>query len=154
MASGSQITDNGRHVTLKPQGPACRDIKEFRFQEAGPATTVDLERSSVGGIADLSYDHFTGELKPINGATVSLYAKDGGWWWSGEPAKRNDYPGEQECRGTRNEGRDSFSKDDLEAKFSIFCIKTAEGHDGFLIVRPVPEQKPDAYYVYTYTWVR
>ncbi len=114
---------------------------------------MDLERSA-GGIADLSYDHFTGELKPINGARVSLYDKNSGWWWEGKPSKRSDYPGEEQCRGQRPEGRDAFSKDDLTAEFSIFCIKTAEGHDGFLFVRPVVDQKPDAYYVYTYIWVR
>lgn len=115
---------------------------------------VDLERSSSAGTADLAYDHLTGELKPINGASVSLYAKDSGWWWGSEPSKRSDYPGEQECRGKRAEGRNVFSTDDLKAKFSIFCIKTAENRDGFLIIRPLAEAKPDAYDVYSYIWVR
>ena len=75
-ASGSQNTDNGPLTTLKLHGPACRDVKEFQFQEAGQKTAVDLERSYAGGTTDLSYDHFTGELKPINGARVSLYYKD------------------------------------------------------------------------------
>ncbi len=151
--SGSQITDNGPLTTLYPHGPARIDVKEFQFQEARQETVVDLERPPAGGIADLAYDHFTGELKPINGATVSLYDKDDEWL-EGEPENRSGYPGEQECRGKRNEGREAFSKDDLEADFSIFCIKTAEDHDGFLFVRPVAGQKPDAYYVYTYIWVR
>jgi hypothetical protein len=153
-ASTSQITDNEPYTTPKLHGPACRDVKDFQFQEASRDATVDLEHSPVGRIADLSYDHFTGELKPINGARIALYAKDSGWPWEGEPDKRSDYPGEQECHGKRTEGRNAFSKEDLEAKFSIFCIKTAEGHDGFLIVRPVAELKPDAYYVYSYIWVR
>ncbi len=96
-------------------------------------------------------------MKPINGARVSLYNKDNGWGWSpwgNEPDNRSDFPGEQECQGKRIEGQDTFSKDDLEAKFSIFCIKTAEGHDGFLYVRPVAKQKPDAYQVYSFIWVR
>lgn len=151
--SGSQITGNGPLTTLRVHGPARIDVKEFQFQEAGQETVVDLERSSAERIADLSYDHFTGELKPINRATVSLYDKDDGWL-EGEPDKRSDYPSEQECRGKRAEGREVFSKDDLKANFSIFCIKTAEDHDGFLFVRPVAGQKPDAYYVYTYIWVR
>ena len=152
-ASESQITDNGSLTTLKPHGPACIDVTEFQFLGTGHQTAVDLEKSRAGGIADLSYDHFTGELKPINGARVALYAKDSGWWGD-EPRKRSDYPGEQECRGKRAEGQNVFSADDLKAKFSIFCIKTAEGHDGFLLIRPVAEQSPDAYYVYAYVWVR
>jgi hypothetical protein len=156
-AVGSQSTDNGPLTTVKLHGRACRDVSEFQFQEAGQETTADLEGSYAGGIADLSYDHFTGELKPVNGARVSLYDKDNGWgwsWWGNAPHKRSDYPGEQECRGKRTEGRNAFSKDDLKAKFSVFCITTAEGHDGFLVVRPVAEQKPDAYDVYSYIWVR
>jgi hypothetical protein len=146
-------TGNGSSTTLTAHGPARIDVKEFQFQETSLETAVDLERSPAGGIADLSYDHFTGELKPINGARVALYAKDSGWWGD-EPSKRSDYPGEEECRGNRAEGQNVFSADDLKAKFSIFCIKTAENHDGFLLIRPVAEAKPDAYYVYTYTWVR
>jgi len=102
----------------------------------------------------LSYDHFTGELKPINGARVLLYAKDSGWWWGGEPDKRSDYPAEEKCHNKSTEGQGAFSKDDLKAKFSIFCIKTAENHDGFLFVTPIADQKPDAYTVYTYIWIR
>lgn len=150
-ASGSQVNTG---PTLTVHGAARIDVKEFRFQETGQETAVDLERSPSGGTADLAYDHLTGELKPINGTRVSLYAKDSGWWWGSEPSKRSDYPGEQECRGKRAEGRDAFSADDLKAKFSIFCIKTAENRDGFLIIRPVAEAKPDAYDVYSYIWVR
>jgi hypothetical protein len=156
-AVGSQGTDHGPFTTQNLHGPACRDVKDFQFQEAGQETAVDLERSYSGGIADLSYDHFTGELKPINGTRISLYDKDNGWgwsWWGNKPDKRSDYPGEQECRGKRTEGRNAFSKDDLKTRFSIFCITTAEGHDGFLIVTPVAAQKPDAYDVYTHIWVR
>jgi hypothetical protein len=156
LASGSQITDNRSLTTLKLHGPACRDVTEFDFQEAGQVTTADLEHSPTGGTVDLSYDHFTGELKPIYGARVSLYYKDNGWpgWLGNKPRARSGYPGEQECRGKRSEELDAFSKEDLSAEFSIFCIKTAEGHDGFLIVRPVAEQKPAAYSGYTYIWVR
>ena len=155
-APGSQIADNGLLVTLKIHGPACRDVKEFKFEEASQKTAVDLEHSA-GGTADLSYDHFTGELKPINGALVSFYDEDNGLGWSPwgyNPDDRSDFPGEQQCRGQRTKGQGAFSKDALEAKFSIFCIKTAEGHDGFLYVRPVAKQKPDAYYVYSFIWVR
>lgn len=156
-ATGSQIADNGLLTTSKLHGPACRDIKEFQFQEAGQDTAVDLEHFSSGGIADLSYDHFTGELKPINRTRVSLYYEDNGWGWSpwgNEPKNRGDYPGEQECQEKRAGGQDVFSKDDLKAKFGIFCITTAEGHDGFLIVRPMANHKPAAYDVYSYIWVR
>lgn len=156
LASGSQIIDNRSLTTLKLHGPACRDVTEFEFQEAGQITTADLEHSPAGGTVDLSYDHFTGELKPINGARVSLYYKDNGWpgWLGNKPGTRSDYPGEQECQGKRNEELDTFSKEDLAAEFSIFCIETAEGHDGFLIVRLIAKQKPAAYSVYTYIWVR
>lgn len=150
---GSQITNSGSLPALNVHPPACIEVKEFQFQEGGQETMVDLERSSSGGTADLAYDHFTGELKPINRALVSLYSKDSGWF-SGEPSKRSDYPGEQECHGKRVDGRNAFGEDDLKASFSIFCIKTAEGHDGFVYIKPVPETKPVAYYVYTYTWVR
>jgi hypothetical protein len=153
-ASVSQTTGNGLNATPKIHGPACRDVNEFQFQEAGRETEVDLEHSPVGKITDLYYDHLTGDLRPIRGARVVLYTKDSGLPWGGEPDKRSDYPGELECQGKRTEERGAFSKDDLGAKFSIFCINTAEGHDGFLVIRPVAEQKPDAYYVYSYIWVR
>jgi hypothetical protein len=155
LLSGSQITGNGPVTTLS-LGPACRDVTQHQFQEAGQETTVDLEHSSAGGTADLSYDHFTGDLKPIHGATVSRYKKYNGWWWplGNQPTTRSDYPGERECRENRASEQHVFSKDDLAAEFSIFCIKTAEGHDGFLIVNPRANQKPDAYDVYAYIWVR
>ena len=132
------------------------DVKDAEFQEAGQDTIVDLEHYFAGGTADLSYDHFTGELKPIKGSKVSLYYKDNGWGWplGNEPQNRSDYPGEQECREQLTKGQDTFSKEDLGATFSIFCIKTAEGHDGFLIVRPIANHKPNAYNVYSYIWVR
>lgn len=158
-ASGSQIADNGPNIIPKLRGPACRDVKEFQFQEADQYTKVDLEHASAGGTTDLSYDHFSGGLKPINEATVSLYDKDNGlgWlgtWFENEPKNRGAYPGEQECREKRTKGEHAFNKDDLEAKFSIFCIKTAENHDGFLLVKPIANQKPAAYDVYSYIWVR
>ena len=148
-ASGSQIVDNV-HV------PVCRVVKEFQFEEAGHDTKVDLEHSSEGGATDLSYNDLTGELKLDHGARVSFVYNDNGWdgWpWENEPKNRGDFPGEQECRN-RTDWRGAFSKDNLDAKFSIFCIKTADGHDGFLYVRPIDKHKPNAYYVYSYIWIR
>jgi hypothetical protein len=155
--SGSQVAGNGLPTTWNLHGPACRDVKEFQLQEAGQDTVVDLEHFSVGRIADLSYDHLTGELKPINGTRISLYYEDNGWgWlpWGNEPQNRGDYPGEQECQQKRINEQGAFNKDDLNANFSIFCIETAEHHDGFLIVKPLRNHKPDAYDVYSYIWVR
>jgi hypothetical protein len=154
--SGSQIVDNGPLATQNLHGPVCRDVNEFQFQEAGQDTEVDLEHSSAGGKTDLYYNDSTGELKLIHGARVSFVYNDNGWdgWpWENEPENRGDFPGEQECRN-RTKWLGAFIKDNLEAKFSIFCIKTAEGHDGFLYIRPLPKHKPDAYYVYSYIWVR
>ncbi len=156
-APGSTINviDNGPPpATLDARGPARIDVKEFDFQEAGEETAVDLERAPPGTTVDLSYDHISGELKPINGAKVSLYAKSGWGLWS-EPEKRSDYPGEQECRERPAEvWRDAFSEDDLKAEHSIFCIRTAEGNAGFLFIKPDNDLKPVGYYVYTYIWVR
>lgn len=137
-------------TTLDARGPADVNLKEFTFEETGQHTVVDLERTP--GTADLSYDHITGVLKPINGAKVSLYNRDDGFWES-EPGVRSDYPGEQQCR-EKSDGdwRDVF--DNLETSFNIYCIQTAENSYGFLYIVPIENQKPNAYYVYTYTWVR
>ncbi|PZS22382.1 MAG: hypothetical protein DLM60_04590 [Pseudonocardiales bacterium] len=106
---------------------------------------------------DLSYDHLTGELKPMTGVTVSRYENpDQGWFGGHDPEKRSDYPGEEYCKNERIQKKEDirFKTDDLKAKLSIFCIKTAQDHNGFLIVKPIPDQKPDAYDVYSYVWVR
>lgn len=161
-ASGSivSVTDDGPPTTPQPPygpGPARIDVKQFDFQEAGQQTEVDLELS--GTAADLSYDHFSGELKPTIGAMVFLYDKDGLGFDT--PSKRSDYPGEQECRNNRDKEnlfqkwQDAFSKEDLEGnKFSIFCIETVEGHVGLLFIEPDESKKPIAYKIYSHTWVR
>lgn len=151
------VTDGGSPTTLQPPyGPARIDPKQFRFEEAGQETEVDLELS--GTTDDLSYDHFSGEFKPINGAQVFLYDKDD--WGPDKPTKRSDYPGEKECHDRRDkdnlirEWQDAFSEDDLEGAFSIFCIRTAEGNLGLLFIEPDDSKKPVAYDVYSHTWVR
>jgi hypothetical protein len=49
LASGSQIAGNGSLTMLTLHGPACRDVTEFEFREAGQVSTVDLEHSPAGG---------------------------------------------------------------------------------------------------------
>ncbi len=153
-----RVTDSEAHMTLQPPyAPARIDVKQFNFQEAGQETEVDLELS--GTTVDLSYDHFSGELKPIKGAKVFLYDKDG--WGPDKPEKRSDYPGEKECHDRRDkEGQgqtwlDYFSADPKEMlSFSTFCIKTAEGNLGLLFIEPDDSKKPVAYDVYSHIWVR
>ncbi len=154
-APGSTIKliDNGPPAKkLEYVGPARVDVEEFHFNENSQDTDVDLERSRSGAITDLYYNHQTAELTPIHGAKVSTYATHGEW---GKPSARNDYPSEQECQQKllENPG-DTFNKDDLKEAYSIFCIKTAEGDLGFIFLKPDSDQKPLAYYAYTYTWVR
>lgn len=152
-APGSTIklTDNGPPTKLEAFGPAHIDIEEFHFNETSKETFVDLESSSSGTDTDLSYNHVTAELKPINGAKISTYAT---YHWT-DPSARSDYPSEQECLQKRREDWvDAFGKDDLKAKERIFCIKTAEGDFDFLFIKPDLDQKPVPYYVYSYTWVR
>ncbi|MGH3548082.1 MAG: hypothetical protein ACRDQU_08195 [Pseudonocardiaceae bacterium] len=117
-------------------------------------STIDLSASRRQPY-DLSYDHFTGKLKPMDGVTVLRYEDwDHGLLGGREPDKRSDYPGEEDCRKKRTKETPEFNEDDLKNKLSIFCIKTAQEHDGFLIIKPIPDQKPDAYDVYSYIWVR
>jgi hypothetical protein len=133
-------------------------VKQFLFEEAGQETEVDLEPS--GTAVDLSYDHFSGELKPINGAQLFLYDKDG--WLFDKPEIRSDYPGEKDCHDRRDRGgrtqewQDAFSAEDLNGtvKFSTFCIKTADGNLGLLFIEPDDSKKPVAYDVYSHIWVR
>jgi hypothetical protein len=154
-----RVTDSAAYMTLQPPyAPARIDLKQFHFQEAGQETEVHLELS--GTTADLSYDHFSGEFKPINGAQVFLYDKDG--WGPDRPEKRSDYPGEKECHDARDKDgqiqrwQGFFSADDLKGtlEFSTFCIKTAEGNLGLLFIEPDDSKKPVAYEVYSHTWVR
>jgi len=145
-----EVTDNGPPTELGAFGPARMDVEEFHFYDTSEETEVDLERSRSGTIADLSYDHISGELKLINGAKVATYDT---YDWR-EPNERNDYPSEQECLQKRPEDWRAFGKDDFEFKYLIACVKTAEGDLGFLFLDPDLDKKPDAYYVYTYTWVR
>ena len=113
---------------------------------------MTLERSHSGTTTDLFYNHITAELKPINGAQVSTYTTHDMW---GMPRARSDHPSEQECLQRRREDwSNTFNKEDLNAKYSIFCIKTAEGDPGFLFIEPNFGKKPISYYFYTYTWVR
>lgn len=161
-ARPAAVGDIGYQPPTTPQppygpGPARIDVKQFHFHEAGQETEVDLEFS--GTHPDLSYNHFSGEFRPIYGAGVFLYDKDD--VGPDKPTKRSDYPGEQECRNNRDkdnlirEWQGAFSKDDLEGnKFSIFCIKTVEGHVGLLFIEPDESKKPIAYEVYSHTWVR
>jgi hypothetical protein len=153
------VTDSELSTTLQPPyGPARIDPKQFHFEEAGQETEVDLELS--GTTADLSYDHFSGEFKPINGAQVFLYDRDG--LGPDKPAKRSDYPGEKECHDRRDqenqiqEWRDFFSEEGYRGmlKFSTFCIRTAEGNFGLLFIEPDDSKKPVSYQVYSHTWVR
>lgn len=147
-----KLTDNGPPTKLEAFGPARIDVEEFHFNETSEDTYVDLERSHSGTTTDLFYNHITAELKPINGAQVSTYATHDMW---GMPRARSDHPSEQECLQRRREDwSNTFNKEDLNAKYSIFCIKTAEGDLGFLFIEPNFGEKPISYYFYTYTWVR
>jgi hypothetical protein len=147
-----KLTDNGPPTKLEAFGPAHVDVEELHFNENSKDTYVDLERSRSGTTTDLSYDHMTAELKPINGAKISKYATHSSW---GAPSSRSDYPSEQECsQKSREDYANAFNKDDLKATYSIFCIKTAEGDLGFLFIEPNFDDKPISYYVYSYTWVR
>lgn len=139
-------------VLSEVPGPADIDAEEFHFHESGQDAVVDLERSSAGTTPDLSYDHITGRLSPINDAEVSLYSRYSGWFGN-EPDERTDFPGEHECRQKRDWGR-AFSDEDLAAEYSSFCIRTREGHLGFLFIRPDNDEKPKGYRVYSHTWVR
>lgn len=139
-------------ATPEVPGPADIDVKEFYFEETGQQTVVNLERSPLRTTPDLSYDHFTGVLAPIYGANVSLYRKDS--LFSGEPDVRSDYPGEQQCNKPEGGWQGKFSEVDLEAAFSIYCIQTADKSFGFLYIKPLENRKPNAYYVYSYIWIR
>ncbi len=123
-------------------------------------STTDLSANRLSSEPppyDLSYNHLTGELKPMAGVTVSRYENwNQGWFGGRDPEKRSDYPGEEYCKNERIQKKEEnrFKTDDLKAELSIFCIKTVQDHNGFLIVKPIPDQKPDAYDVYSYIWVR
>lgn len=148
------MTDNGPATKLASQStePAREDVEEFHFSAISADTDVDLERSRSGTAADLSYDHATGVLKAINGAKVALYATYS--WWT-KPGSEKDYPSENECRNKRPEDwKENVNKDDLNSRYSSYCIKTAENDLGYLFIEPDFDKKPDSYYVYTYTWVR
>jgi len=151
IGSTIEVTDNGPPTKLEAFGPARLDVEEFHFHETSEETDVDLERSRSGTIPDLSYDHITAEFKPIHGAKISIYDT---YRWAG-PDVRKDYPSELEClKVPAEDWKNAFSEDDLDNRYIIACIKTAEADMGFLLIQPDTDRKPVAYYVYTHTWVR
>lgn len=142
-----EITDDGPPTELRAHDRARVDVEEFYFHEFSKETEVDLEISQSGITADLSYDHITGELKPINGAQISRvkkYGSKGGY----------DLPSEWDCMQEKG-WKDSFSRDDLDPDKNVLaCIKTAEADLGYVVIGIDGDKKPTAYLFYSWIWVR
>jgi hypothetical protein len=153
------VTDSGPPAKTGPYGPARIDIEEFDFTETSPAVEVDVEHLQGGTMNDLSYNHLTGELKLINetqaGGLKKYREQAGNWHRAAGIGLHDKLPGEYECLHTpRAAWRSSFGADDLSADTIITCIKTAEGDLGYLVIGRDRDQKPVAYHVYSYIWVR
>ncbi|HEU5156784.1 MAG TPA: hypothetical protein VFU43_07280 [Streptosporangiaceae bacterium] len=153
------VTDNGPPRKVVPHGPARIDIEEFEFTSTSEPIEVDLERRQGGTTPDLSYSHLTGELAPINGtriAGIKKYREKKGRWLRAPGIQLQDkLPGEYEClKIQRDAWQHRFGPKDLVADTVIACVKTAEGDLGYLVIGRDRAQKPVAYYVYSYTWVR
>jgi len=160
-APGSTITvsDAGPPAPTGAHGPARIAIEEIDFSETSAATIVDLEHGQGGTTNDLSYDHITGELTPISGAKISKLVryreKKGGWTRDAGINLGKKVPGENEClRTPQNDWKSTFARDDLKADTVIACVKTSEGEIGYLVIGRDRDEKPVAYHVYSYVWVR
>jgi hypothetical protein len=153
-ATGStiKVIDIGPPSKLESHPAARIDVEGIHYYDTSGDTDVDLERSRSGTRNDLSYDHITGEMKPINGAQISQVKTDGFW----STLDGSDVPSENECLNTpANEWQDRFSADDLEDGDNVIvCIKTAEGDVGYLVIQVDGTRKPVRYEIYSYVWVR
>jgi len=158
---GSTITvdDAGGAAKVGPHPAARIDIEEFNFAAQSADTTVDLERDSSGSMPDLSYDHVTGELKPMNGAVVSRIRQYAGVHHSccfrADGMPKMDLPGENDCVQTKpGSWQQTFGPNDLKADLILACVETAESDFGYVVIGRDRSTKPVSYYLYSYTWVR
>lgn len=158
------VTDVGPPESADARGPAQVAVKKLHFYVTSPETFVDLESDYGGTTTDISYDHMTGELKPIHGAKVSRVTRyneaqwdkrpEGFFVWKDRPVPGEYLPGEDECKKTRpQDWSDTFGADGLKGYAVVACIKTAEYDLGYLVIRP-ESGKPVGYYVYSHVWVR
>jgi len=96
------VTDVGGPPRTGARPAALIDIEEFDLSELGPNTEIDLEKSLAGFAADFSYDHVTGELRPINGARIARINKYKGetHYFQGTGMPKMDLPSELDCAQT------------------------------------------------------
>jgi hypothetical protein len=152
---GSTVTvsDAGEQVNVGAKPAARIDVEDFAFTVYGPYTNVALEQSQGGREDDLSYDHVTGVLQPINGAEVAdikHYAAA-----DGNSLPTMNLPAEEDCAQIPSTAwRSTFTAADLRADITLACIFTAEKDFGYLVIGRDPGARPVSYYVYSYIWVR
>ncbi|GII83803.1 hypothetical protein Ssi03_17930 [Sphaerisporangium siamense] len=152
-APGSTITvtDNGPPSRVGEAHDAARlAVEEFTFFETSPHTNVDLEKSRSGIAADLSYDHISGRLAPVNGAKVARVEKYGAW-----STRRGNWelPSEYECQQATGWST-TFAPDAFDDDSTLACVKTAESDLGVILVIPDTGTKPISYRLYSKVWVR
>lgn len=148
-----KVTDAGGKVDHGARPAARIAVEDFAFTVSGPYTNVDLEETQGGRSNDLSYDHVTGALQPINGAMVAdihhyAAASDNG-------IPQMNLPIENDCATISPDAwHRSFTATDLHADITVACIVTSERDFGYLVIGRDPNARPISYYVYSYIWVR
>ncbi len=153
---GSTVTvsDEGQQVIPGARPAARIDVEDFAFTVSGPYTDVSLERSQGGTKDDLSYDHVTGALQPINGAEVADIQHYAATDVNGLPESLT-LPDEEDCAQIPSSSwQPTFTPADLQADITVARIFTAEKDFGYLVIGRDPAARPISYYVYSYIWVR
>jgi hypothetical protein len=151
------VTDVGGPPLTGARPAASVDIEEFDLSELSPNTEIDLEKSLAGFAADFSYDHVTGEFRPINGSRVARIMKYKGetHYFRGTGMPDMDLPSEYDCAQTAGQkGQTSFTAADLTADIIVACVGTAEDDFGYVVIGRDRAKRPVSYYVYSYVWVR
>lgn len=152
-----KVTDAGAPVAKGPRPAARIDVEDFNFSATSPYTEVDLEQSQRGRQDDLYYDHVSGVLGLMNGASVAdiqhYVAARNIWHEPGLP--KLNLPDENNCARTKPSAwQRSLTAADLRADITVSCLITAERDFGYLVIGRDPAAKPISYFVYSYIWVR
>ena len=94
---------------------------------------------------DFAYDHLTGDFTAMNGTLIGTVDASR-WFYASDPT-------ELDCMTAKKWGT-MFTEATLKYAKILACVRTAEGDVGYIHLEPDLSERPTAYYMYSYVWVR